>query len=267
MWSIYCTYLLFPVLDPSAARVSSSCPSIIMTSEPVTTAPPTTTGPVAGLEKQLDATTIDAPDTTPAPVAVAAAAAAEQAPAPAPAVAPAAAAPAAAAAAQAEEQKKVGPAPAAAEETTPAAAPVPTEEKKSDAAVPEKKKAENVTPLELLLADLPAVIQEAGHGEIWGIELEDGDDVPTTIVLEKFLRANAKDVVKAKAQLTEALKWRKKVDPAKLLAEVAFDKSKFGSLGYVTVYPKTEAHAKEIVTWNIYGAVKDNKATFGNVEE
>jgi hypothetical protein len=33
------------------------------------------------------------------------------------------------------------------------------------------------------------------------------------------------------------------------------------------VYPKTDAHEKEIITWNIYGAVKDNKATFGNVEE
>ncbi|PBP23183.1 CRAL/TRIO domain protein [Diplocarpon rosae] len=131
----------------------------------------------------------------------------------------------------------------------------------------EEKKAETVTPLELFLADLPTVTKEADYGEMWGVTLQDASHVPTTIVLEKFLRANSKDVVKAKAQLVEALKWRKKMDPLKLLAEEAFDKAKFGDLGFVTVYPKTEVHPKEIVTWNIYGAVKDNKATFGNVEE
>ena len=123
------------------------------------------------------------------------------------------------------------------------------------------------TPLSKLFAELPSIIKDADNKEIWGVELADESHVPTTIVLEKFLRANTKDVAKAKAQLIEALKWRKTVNPVKLLADVEFDKSKFGGLGYVTVYPKTEGHAKEIVTWNIYGAVKDNKATFGNVEE
>ncbi|KAH7323921.1 putative phosphatidylinositol transfer protein sfh5 [Rhexocercosporidium sp. MPI-PUGE-AT-0058] len=151
----------------------------------------------------------------------------------------------------------------------------PVGEKKPDAAPEEKKtavpaeeeKKPVATPQEQLLTELPAIIKEAEHGEIWGVTLKDASHVPTTIVLEKFLRANTKDVAKAKAQLIEALKWRKKMDPAKLLTDVEFDKSKFGDLGYVTVYPKTDAHATEIVTWNIYGAVKDNKATFGNVEE
>lgn len=35
----------------------------------------------------------------------------------------------------------------------------------------------------------------------------------------------------------------------------------------VTIYNGESGQRKEIVTWNIYGAVKDNKATFGNVEE
>ncbi|CAL3973134.1 unnamed protein product [Diplocarpon coronariae] len=149
--------------------------------------------------------------------------------------------------------------------------PVPTlaEEKKAEA-VPtavEDNTSPPLTLLELFLADLPAVIKEADYGEIWGVTLKDSSHVPTTIVLEKFLRANSKDVVKAKAQLGEALKWRKKVNPLRLLAEEEFDEAKFGDLGFVTVYPKTEAHPKEIVTWNIYGAVKDNKATFGNIEE
>jgi hypothetical protein len=123
------------------------------------------------------------------------------------------------------------------------------------------------TPLSRLLEELPNVVKEAEYQEIWGIQLADSTHVPTTIVLEKFLRANAKDVPKAKAQLIEALKWRKKMQPIKLLAETEFDSAKFGGLGYVTTYPKSETHGKEIVTWNIYGAVKDNKATFGNVEE
>jgi hypothetical protein len=123
------------------------------------------------------------------------------------------------------------------------------------------------TPLEKLFAELSSIVQEAGHDEMWEVKLKDASDVPTSIVLEKFLRANSKDVAKAKAQLTEALKWRKNVDPVKLLEDVEFDAGKFGGLGFVTVYPKTESHGKEIVTWNIYGSVKDKQATFGNVEE
>jgi hypothetical protein len=154
---------------------------------------------------------------------------------------------------------------------TPAAVIVPPPapaavEKKVDFA-PEKPTEAPDTPLAKLFAELPTIIKDAEHNEMWGVELTDASHVPTSIVLEKFLRANSKDVSKAKAQLTEALKWRKKMDPAKLLAETQFDSKKFGGLGFVTVYAKTESHAKEIVTWNIYGAVKDTKETFGNIEE
>jgi hypothetical protein len=142
----------------------------------------------------------------------------------------------------------------------PAPAPVP-------AAASEKDPEILSTPNAKLFADLPAIIKEAEHNEIWGVELKDASHVPTTIVIEKFLRANAKDVAKAKAQLIQALKWRKKVDPRKLLTESVFDSKKFEGLGYVTVYPETETHEKEIVTWNIYGSVKDFQETFGNVEE
>lgn len=128
--------------------------------------------------------------------------------------------------------------------------------------VPEKEiVAPPGTHLSKLFAELPSIISEAGCFEMWGVELTEDSHVPTTIVLEKFLRANNKDVAKAKAQLVEALKWRKSMQPAQLLADFQFDPAKFGGVGYVTTY------GKEIVTWNIYGAVKDNKATFGNVEE
>jgi len=139
------------------------------------------------------------------------------------------------------------------------AEPAPVVEKKAPAA--------EETPLSKLFAELPEIIKEADHKEMWGVELSDAFHVPTSIVLEKFIRANNKDVTKAKAQLIEALKWRKKIEPTKLLAETEFSSAKFGNLGYVTVYPKTESHEKEIVTWNIYGGVKDKQETFGNVEE
>ena len=161
---------------------------------------------------------------------------------------PAEAAPAAAA----EEPKK-------SEASTPAEAPA----KKPEAAT----KTPSPNALKKLFAELDVIKKEADYGEMWGVELSDESHVPSTIVLEKFLRANNKDVAKAKSQLTSALKWRKRVQPAKLLEETEFDSVKYGGLGYVTIYPKTDKHEKEILTWNIYGAVKNLKGTFGNVEE
>jgi phosphatidylinositol transfer protein SFH5 len=121
------------------------------------------------------------------------------------------------------------------------------------------------TPLAKLFKELPAITKEADYNEMWGVTLKDDSHVPTTIVLEKFLRANTKDVSKAKAQLIEALKWRKSMEPAKLL-EAEYDQAKFADLGYVTVYQPAEGKPKEIITWNIYGAVKDIKATFGEIQ-
>jgi hypothetical protein len=129
-----------------------------------------------------------------------------------------------------------------------------------------KEKGSAATPLAKLSARLPSIIEAAQHSEMWAIDLKDETHVPTSIVLEKFLRANDHDLEAAEKQLMEALKWRRKMDPLKLLAEGRFDAKRFGSLGYVTTYPSADGK-KEIITWNIYGAVKDLKETFGNVEE
>ena len=162
-------------------------------------------------------------------------------------------------------------APATEPVSAPAEKTIETPEAPTDTQLPapvvEEKTPVSDTSLSKLFAELPSIIKDADHKEMWGVELSDASHVPTSIVLEKFLRANTQDVAKAKAQLIEALKWRKKMDPVKLLAELEFDASRFGSLGFVTVYTKTESHGKEIVTWNIYGAVKDKQETFGNVEE
>ncbi|KAK7432833.1 Phosphatidylinositol transfer protein sfh5 [Neonectria magnoliae] len=121
------------------------------------------------------------------------------------------------------------------------------------------------TPLVKLNARLSEIVSQAGHSEMWGVQLSDIDHVPTKVVLQKYLRANNNDVAAAEKQLTSALEWRKKVQPASLVTKT-FDKKKFNDLGFVTVH-KAEDGKETIITWNIYGAVKDNKATFGNVTE
>ena len=118
------------------------------------------------------------------------------------------------------------------------------------------------TVLDELYVLLPTILMDTEHDEMWGVQLDASTThVPTTIVLQKFLRANSHNLEKTKNQLTDALKWRKKMDPVALVDSGEYSKEKFGGLGYVTTY------GKDILTWNIYGAVKDLKATFGDVQE
>ena len=122
------------------------------------------------------------------------------------------------------------------------------------------------TPLKMFASRLDGIIKKAEYSEMWGIELSSAAHAPTQVVLFKFLRANDNNVDAAEKQLTSALEWRKKMQPAKLVAE-SFDKNKFGDLGYVTVHKNAAGDKETVITWNIYGAVKDNKATFGDVNE
>lgn len=123
------------------------------------------------------------------------------------------------------------------------------------------------SPLARLTQRLPALIQQTGHGEMWGVELSAAaDDAPSQVVLQKFLRANGGDAAAAEKQLVAALEWRRQVDPAGLASQ-AFDEARFGGLGYVTVHADVSTGVETVMTWNIYGAVKDKKATFGNVQE
>jgi hypothetical protein len=147
------------------------------------------------------------------------------------------------------------PVPAREEEKTIESSEAPSQTQAAPAVEEKRPVSPPGTPLSKLFAELPSIIANAGYTEMWGVELLNSFDVPTSIVLEKFLRANTQDVVKAKAQLTEALKWRKELQPIQLLDKTEFDQAKFGDLGFVTVYPKTESHEKEIITWNIYGAI------------
>ncbi|RBR07015.1 uncharacterized protein FIESC28_10860 [Fusarium coffeatum] len=126
-------------------------------------------------------------------------------------------------------------------------------------------KAAPETPLTKLNGRLDDICGKAQHGEMWGVQLSNIDHVPTMVVLQKFLRANNDDPVAAEKQLTQALEWRKKMNPTALVTQT-FDKDKFNDLGFVTVH-NGENDKETVITWNIYGAVKNNKVTFGNVEE
>ncbi|KAF4322332.1 hypothetical protein BBO99_00003966 [Phytophthora kernoviae] len=124
-------------------------------------------------------------------------------------------------------------------------------------------------PINQLLKYLPALIEAAnGYNEVFGITLDPSGPFHTKLILQKFLRANANDVEKAKTQLGETLSWRSSFKPLEALKE-NFSKEKFGGLGYVFEIdgvPSSE-NKKDVVTFNIYGAVKDNQATFGDIEQ
>lgn len=150
-------------------------------------------------------------------------------------------------------------------ETTPAANPAPVSPQEEIQPVVDILLAAD-TNLGKLTARLADVITQTGHDEMWGVQLsQDALHAPTQVILQKFLRANADNVAAAEKQLTSALEWRKKMQPTSLVTQ-AFDKKKFEDLGFVTIH-KNEAGKETIITWNIYGSVKDNKATFGDVQE
>ncbi|KAH7045794.1 phosphatidylinositol transfer protein SFH5 [Macrophomina phaseolina] len=123
-------------------------------------------------------------------------------------------------------------------------------------------------PINKLLKALPDLIKAAdGHNEVYGISLDPAGPFHTKLILQKFLRANANDVDKAKNQLSETLKWRGSFKPLSALDD-KFDKERYGGLGYVIEVEGVpgSVNKKDVITFNIYGAVKDKKATFGDVE-
>ena len=122
-------------------------------------------------------------------------------------------------------------------------------------------------PLSKLSADLPTILENAGYDEVYGLKLSDATSFHTKLILQKFLRANANDLTKAKEQLLGTLKWRKEFQPLKAVEE-EHSKDKFGGLGYVIVLSSVPGspNEKDVATFNIYGAVKDNQKTFGDIE-
>ncbi|ODM19991.1 Phosphatidylinositol transfer protein sfh5 [Aspergillus cristatus] len=157
----------------------------------------------------------------------------------------------------------------AAEESKPAETPA-NDNKENDGkeAQPEKPAyLKNNAALSQFFDSLPEILKNAEYSEMWGVTLqEDSAHVPTINILIKYLRANEGNVKLAEKQLVKALKWRKTMDPVALAESGVYDAGKFAGLGYLTNY--TGADGKEtVVTWNIYGAVKDLGHAFGDLDE
>ncbi|KAF2419031.1 CRAL/TRIO domain-containing protein [Tothia fuscella] len=152
-------------------------------------------------------------------------------------------------------------------EETVTAAPVTKPAESSSSNGPTWQPINDDHPISLLLKQLPAILKETSYAEVYGITLDPSGPFHTKLILQKFLRGNANDVDKAATQLKNTLKWRKEFQPLKALEET-FSKERFGGLGYVvelTDVPGSE-NKKDIATFNIYGAVKDNKKTFGDID-
>lgn len=122
-------------------------------------------------------------------------------------------------------------------------------------------------PLQKLIDRHTAAIKEADHDEVYGISLTTSP-FHRNLILQKFLRANADNVDLALAQLTATLKWRKQFQPLKAKDEV-FSNERYGGLGYTIQLQGVpdSISEKHTVTFNIYGAVKDSKVTFADLDD
>lgn len=156
-------------------------------------------------------------------------------------------------------------APPAAPATEALAAATPAPEKTTGEPVWPETGAEH--PLTKFFESVGALTEEAGHNEVWGITLSPSNAFLTKLILQKFLRANADDMTKAKEQLSETLKWRKQFDPI-AATTATYDKERFDGLGYILEVEGVpeSLNKKDVVTFNVYGAVKDNQKTFGDLE-
>jgi len=149
-------------------------------------------------------------------------------------------------------------------------------------------------PIIALFQKLPEILTASeGYNEIWGINLvgptsslspttngtangtEESTEKTTPVeqpsfgtglILQKFLRANSNDLDKAFSQLKDTLTWRKEFFSPGGESSKGWSDSKFEGIGYTTVITHKNGDRK-VVSWNIYGAAKDIKGTFGNLDE
>ncbi|KAF3928636.1 Patellin-4 [Arthrobotrys entomopaga] len=123
-------------------------------------------------------------------------------------------------------------------------------------------------PLAAIYRKLPEIFERGGaYKEVFGITLvyekdSTSPDFGTLLILQKFLRANSNNIEKAVEQLASTLRWRQEKKPLESMA-IEYNREAFEGLGYVQVINSTG----EVLTWNIYGAVKSYKKTFGDLEQ
>ncbi|RPA98410.1 CRAL/TRIO domain-containing protein [Choiromyces venosus 120613-1] len=103
---------------------------------------------------------------------------------------------------------------------------------------------------------------------MWGVTLStDPEDFHTKLILQKFLRGNKNDVAAAEKQFVETIKWRRGYFDADGKVIGTWDEKRFAGLGWITKEKLRNSDQEVVVTWNIYGAVKNFNETFGDVDE
>ncbi|KAH9926245.1 CRAL/TRIO domain-containing protein [Epithele typhae] len=163
-----------------------------------------------------------------------------------------------------------------------AAAPAASEtnaadaKEKTDAEEPQNWLTQQFTDAEwaavkALRAELPAILAQAYPSAspaptsitLWGVTLScTAPSAKASVVLAKFARARGLVVADAAAMLLATLKWRAEFGVDAVVGET-FDADTFGRLG--RVYGKDKEGRP--VTYNLYGAVRDMKAVFGDVQK
>ncbi|RPD58931.1 CRAL/TRIO domain-containing protein [Lentinus tigrinus ALCF2SS1-7] len=121
-----------------------------------------------------------------------------------------------------------------------------------------------------LRAELPSIFAKAYPDKspaptsitLWGVELSTTPNAKASVILAKFARARSLNVAHAADMLVSTLKWRDEFKIDEIMQE-KFDPEVFGKLGVVHGKDK-EGHP---VTYNLYGAVKDMNAVFGDVQK
>ncbi|KAF9006036.1 CRAL-TRIO domain-containing protein [Cyathus striatus] len=121
-------------------------------------------------------------------------------------------------------------------------------------------------------ASLSAILTEAFPGDetakekpvtMWGVKIDPANpkDAKISVVLMKFLRARNLSTTEAREMFVNTLRWRKSFNIEAALEE-KFPEDIFGQLAHVY------GHDKEgrPVVYNLYGANKDLKAVFGDVQ-
>jgi len=98
---------------------------------------------------------------------------------------------------------------------------------------------------------------------LWGVHIDPKEprDAKVSVVLAKFLRARNLNVNEAEKMLVATLRWREEFKVEECVKE-EYPKEVFGNLGHV--YGKDKEGRP--VVYNLYGANKDTKAVFGDVQ-
>ncbi|PRT56434.1 Phosphatidylinositol transfer protein SFH5 [Wickerhamiella sorbophila] len=119
----------------------------------------------------------------------------------------------------------------------------------------------NTAVYESLKKTLPKLIEQANYSELYGIDFSSNAEWTTAHekVLHKFLVANKYELEPSKTQLLNTLKWRKEFKPLEAKDEVHSDDLQ--KLGIITKSP-----SGKIITWNLYGAIKNRQEVFGKLD-